>query len=128
MRSMTGYAKTRHEHPEASIEIEIRSVNNRHLKISTGLTGLPLAHEDQVQLRLRSAFAVSRFSWIAGAPPSNSDMHVKLRHGPDIVECQLTCGSESGWVQLAQPDPGIAAGQHAVFYDGEVCLGGGIIR
>ncbi|NKB71911.1 MAG: hypothetical protein GKR89_32955 [Candidatus Latescibacteria bacterium] len=31
-------------------------------------------------------------------------------------------------VELERPDPGVAAGQHAVFYCGALCLGGGIIE
>ena len=31
-------------------------------------------------------------------------------------------------VELAEPDAGIASGQHAVFYDGDTCLGGGVME
>jgi tRNA U34 2-thiouridine synthase MnmA/TrmU len=30
-------------------------------------------------------------------------------------------------VKLEESDQGLAAGQFAVFYDGEICLGGGVI-
>ncbi len=53
MRSMTGYAKVREELPDAAVEIEIRSLNSRFLKITTSLTGVPLAREDEILGRVR---------------------------------------------------------------------------
>lgn len=49
--------------------------------------------------------------------------HVQL-HGPEN-HCTLTLsGGNSLIVSLDRPMRAIAAGQYAVFYDGEVCLGG----
>jgi len=51
-----------------------------------------------------------------------------LRHGAQRYECTLTWNSDSSAVvQLSDRDQGIAPGQYAVFYDGDICLGSGII-
>ena len=85
-----------------------------------------VAHRDQAALRKRNNFAVGHIHWIAG-PPRSSDLQVKLRHGPELIDCQIAASPAGYDVELSESDPGIAAGQHAVFYDGDECLGGGII-
>lgn len=88
---------------------------------------ITVAHADRQAARERSFFEVRDLNWIAGEPQGR-DLQVKLRHGPQLIDCRLREGhAASLGVELAQPDPGIAPGQHAVFYDGEICLGGGII-
>lgn len=86
-----------------------------------------ISHRDHPERNGRTELIAERINWIAGAP-QQSALQVKLRHGPALNPCQVQLiDSTSAQVELAKPDPGIAPGQHAVFYDGEVCLGGGII-
>jgi tRNA-specific 2-thiouridylase len=51
------------------------------------------------------------------------DLQVKIRHGAALHNCTV----EGGHVTLKEPVHGVAAGQFAVFYDGEVCLGSAVI-
>ena len=86
-----------------------------------------VAHEAQKEARLRHAFEVGRPHWI-GQPPGEGMVEVKLRHGPQTTGCRLSPLPEGRLlIELQQPDPGVAPGQHAVFYQGEVCLGGAVI-
>ncbi len=76
---------------------------------------------------LRDQLDVEQINWI-GNTPRDGDLHVKLRHGPEQIPCRVDLQSERrARLALGHPDPGIASGQHAVFYDGDICLGGGII-
>lgn len=82
----------------------------------------------------RDRFAVTGINWIAGPPDrlaggtGGLELGVKIRHGPAIVPCRVQAeGADRVRVEMAEPDPGVAPGQFAVFYDGEVCLGGGVI-
>ena len=71
---------------------------------------------------------VGKFNWISGSKPAKNDLQVKIRHGAMFFNCNLELnGDETGKVFLDGADKGIAPGQFAVFYDGEICLGGGVI-
>ena len=78
--------------------------------------------------RARDEFTVTKFNWILDKAPEKKNLHVKIRHGAKFYNCNLEIINEgAGKVKLEKPDQGIASGQFAVFYDGDVCLGGGVI-
>jgi len=89
---------------------------------------LLVAHADRVAPRRRASFEVEGVHWIAGPPLPDAALHTRLRHGPTLTPCTLEARpGDRLAVHLATPDQGVAPGQVAVFYDGEVCLGSGLI-
>ena len=86
-----------------------------------------VVHRDTLADHQRNNFTVEDINWIVGAPQS-SRLTVRLRHGARLWPAEVeVVGGKSVRVQLDDGDPGIAAGQFAVFYDDEECLGGGPI-
>ena len=86
-----------------------------------------VSHKTHRDERALSGFTVSNPNWISGVPDRH-DVQVKIRHGPHLVRCRISSAGKNGLsVQMAEADPGVAPGQSAVFYDGETCLGGGVI-
>ena len=56
-------------------------------------------------------------------PIPEGDIHVKIRHGVAMHPCKV----EGQRVHLKEPVHGVAAGQFAVFYAGNTCLGSAMI-
>lgn len=76
----------------------------------------------------RNKFYVGKFNWITGVKPSNENLRIKIRHGANYYNCKLNfINEDKALVELDKGDKGIAPGQFAVFYDDDVCLGGGIV-
>jgi tRNA-uridine 2-sulfurtransferase len=67
-------------------------------------------------------------SWVAGTPPADKALAAKSRYRQADAPCQFEA-QPGGRYQLCftQPQWAVTPGQSAVLYDGEVCLGGGVI-
>jgi tRNA-specific 2-thiouridylase len=82
-----------------------------------------VSHQERLAASSRNRFEVSAPHWIA-RPPGREDLDVKLRHGERVYRSRLLEGVGGRFtVELDGADPGIAPGQFAVFYDGDLCVG-----
>lgn len=87
-----------------------------------------ISHGAHHELLARDTFEVSNMNWISGTLSVKTDLRVKIRHGAKIYPATLEyLEDEKVKVILKEKDPGVAEGQFAVFYDDDVCLGGGTI-
>jgi len=71
-------------------------------------------------------------SWVAATPPASSRHAAKTRYRQADAACVLSApaGGNGGEFALSfdAPQWAVTPGQSAVLYDGEVCLGGGVIE
>ena len=87
-----------------------------------------ISHGEHHEELARDSFIVSGLNWIAGAAPEKTKLSVKIRHGAKLYPATVEfLENDKLKVSLKEKDQGIASGQFAVFYDGEYCLGGGVI-
>ncbi|HZW38377.1 MAG TPA: tRNA 2-thiouridine(34) synthase MnmA [Ignavibacteriaceae bacterium] len=84
--------------------------------------------KEDIENRCRDTFTAGKFNWINEEKPLEENLQVKIRHGANMYNCNVNFIEEDvAEVHLERPDQGIAPGQFAVLYQGEECLGGGMI-
>jgi tRNA-specific 2-thiouridylase len=67
-------------------------------------------------------------SWVAGEPPAPGQMAAKSRYRQADAACTLGGVNGASFdLQFPEAQWAVTPGQSAVLYDGEVCLGGGVI-
>ena len=88
-----------------------------------------VSHGSRLPDLARNEFTIHNVHWITSEPENRNHLFTKIRHGPSLSECEIEClGNGRFRVRMAMRDPGIAPGQSAIFYDDQVCLGGGVIE
>ena len=67
-------------------------------------------------------------SWVSGAPPTGPvGVTVKIRYKFAEAPATVTAIGDGALVRFREPQRAITPGQAAVFYQGEIVLGGGAI-
>ncbi len=87
---------------------------------------LYVAHGEHLASHTGDRFLLPDVHWI-GRPPRAERLEVKIRHSPQTCGCRIIPREVGLEIRLDEGDPGVAEGQAAVLYDGERCLGGGMI-
>ena len=64
-------------------------------------------------------------TWLAGFPPVEEDRPLRC-HQP-LQDCSIILRGDRVQIDFDRPQRAVTPGQSAVFYDGEVCLGGAIV-
>ena len=96
-----------------------KDVKNNRLIVSQG--------EDMDKLYTPSAEA-SEATWISGeAPDKELECMVRLRHRQPLQKCRIMIDGGHVHMDFALAQRAVTPGQSAVFYLGDVCLGGAII-
>ena len=71
-------------------------------------------------------------SWVADQPPAPARRSAKTRYRQADAACELSAPADGDGSEFAlsfdAPQWAVTPGQSAVLYDGEVCLGGGVIE
>lgn len=79
-------------------------------------------------LLLSPALAADDLSWIAGRAPAAGHAAAKTRYRQADAPCSVGFDAAGRLaLRFADPQWAVTPGQSAVVYDGEVCLGGGVI-
>ena len=80
------------------------------------------------QLLLKQQLSASQLHWVDGkAPADNFSCKAKIRYRQEEQACKVVVNGDNCIVCFDEKQRAITPGQSLVFYDGETCLGGGII-
>ena len=97
-----------------------------HKDIETNTLYVAQGHEHPA---LRSTqLTAENISWVAGHAPQQRNIAAKTRYRQSDAACVLNVCDERFTLNFTDPQWAVTPGQSAVLYDGDVCLGGGIIH
>ncbi len=90
---------------------------------------LVVAQGNQNDFLLKSFLVANQLHWVAGSAPAQSfECTARIRHRQPVQECLVELSlNDTAKVCFEQAQRAITPGQSIVFYQGEVCLGGGVI-
>jgi tRNA-specific 2-thiouridylase len=75
-----------------------------------------------------STLVADETSWVAGDAPPGGLLSAKTRYRQDDAPCEFAARTDGAFaLTFATPQWAVTPGQSAVLYDGELCLGGGVI-
>jgi tRNA-specific 2-thiouridylase len=78
-------------------------------------------------LLLKKSLKAEDTSWTSGRSPGEATHTAKTRYRQADAACTVTATDTGIKVDFAAPQWAVTPGQSVVLYDGEACLGGGVI-
>ena len=75
----------------------------------------------------REKLTLTDVHWINDAPDGKM-YKIRIRHRAPLIDAEISFDDDEVILSLQNPERAIAPGQSIVIYDGEICIGGGILK
>ena len=89
---------------------------------------LVITQDMQHPALMRHTLTVKQWHWLVSTPTLPFTGQARIRHRQALQNCTVLQNGNDYTVQFEQAQWAIAAGQFVVLYDGEVCVGSGVIQ
>ena len=66
-------------------------------------------------------------NWISEIPKANKDYTAQIRYHGEFLPCQVKSARQDLAEIIFEKPVLVASGQSLVIYDGDICLGGGVV-
>ena len=97
-----------------------KDVKKNILIVSTSPQPSPYKGEGEIQLQ--------NTNWINEMPDEKKTYTAQIRYHGEFLPCQIKCSTLRVAQVIFDKPVLVASGQSCVIYDGDVCLGGGVVR
>jgi tRNA-specific 2-thiouridylase len=74
-----------------------------------------------------SVLVIQDTNWISRIPDENKYFTAQIRYHGELLSCKIKITAKTGAEIIFKNSVLAASGQSVVLYDGEICLGGGVI-
>jgi tRNA-specific 2-thiouridylase len=117
-----GFRITEKTPNDLSYYIINKNIKNNTITVSHDFSKIPENESKIVKLE--------RVNWTLGETPDLSKKYfARIRYRQPLEECNLRHGVDGEFeLHFKNPQRAVTSGQSAVIYDGEICLGGGVIK
>lgn len=107
-------------HPEAPWYVVDKQVADNVLVVAQG---------NQHPALFKTQLTATDVIWISGEPPTLPlTCHAKIRYRQADQPCEVSASDTKVQVSFTTPQRAVTPGQSVVFYEGDICLGGGVIE
>ena len=83
--------------------------------------------QDQDRLISSGKVGLENMSWVRSQPSENFKCKARFRHGGKLISVNITKDNNKYYLDMLDGERAITPGQSAVLYNGDECIGGGII-
>jgi len=81
----------------------------------------------QVSLQDNFCLCLKDTNWISKIPEKSKAYTAQIRYHGELLPCQIKCQTPGVGQVIFKKPVLVAAGQSCVIYDGDICLGGGVV-
>ncbi len=81
-----------------------------------------IVSQSKISSSSKTIYKIANINWISGAPNKNKNYTAQIRYHGEFLPCKV----EKNQIFFERPIL-VAPGQSIVVYDGDVCLGGGVV-